>query len=249
MSDSNLLKEQMRHVVTSLTSTDETMVKGSYVAETFAQAAKHRLLLALSQITNPFFSALIFILQLVAMMWAPFYTIGFIRSSPHHLQHARSLVSRIRGTWRQQHQAPVAHPQQTQPSPMPRSFCDQSSLSGPSDDAPHVSSSLDDTTSDTPAVASPSDTFVDFTRPDSPFPQSSPSPQLPLIRPGQQASSYFMLLCIDLAECQRTVICPVQKQFQPFGKNVLMSVLAFPAPPTTLGADLPYWFQELEETF
>ena len=48
MSEVNHLKEQIQHVLTSLTTTDETTVNGSYVAYTFADA------LALSQITNPF---------------------------------------------------------------------------------------------------------------------------------------------------------------------------------------------------
>ncbi|XP_076799899.1 uncharacterized protein LOC143444989 [Clavelina lepadiformis] len=142
MSEANLLKEQMRHVMTSLTTTDETMINGSYVADTFAHAAKQTLLLALSQITNPFLSALIFILQLLAMMWALFHTIGFIRSSPHHLQYARSLVSRVRA-WRHQQQAPVARPQLPQPLPLPRRSRDEPSPSGSSDDAPPASSSRD----------------------------------------------------------------------------------------------------------
>ncbi|CAK8685312.1 unnamed protein product [Clavelina lepadiformis] len=44
MSEANLLKEKMRHVITSLTTTDETMINGSYVADTFAHAAKQTLL-------------------------------------------------------------------------------------------------------------------------------------------------------------------------------------------------------------
>ena len=68
MSEVNHLKEQMGHVLTNLTTTDETMVNCPYVADTFAHAAKETLLLALSQITNPFLSALIIILQLLAMM-------------------------------------------------------------------------------------------------------------------------------------------------------------------------------------
>ncbi|CAK8688540.1 unnamed protein product [Clavelina lepadiformis] len=143
MSEANLLKEQMRHVMTSLTTTDETMINRSYVADTFAHAAKQTLLLALSQITNPFLSALIFILQLLAMMWALFHTIGFIRSSPHHLQYARSLVSRV-CAWRHQQQAPVASPQLPQPLPLPRRSRDEPSPSGSSDDAPPASSSRDD---------------------------------------------------------------------------------------------------------
>ena len=54
------------------------MVKGSYIADTFVHAAKQTLLLALSQFTIPFFSFLVFILQLLAMMWVLFLTIGFI---------------------------------------------------------------------------------------------------------------------------------------------------------------------------
>ncbi|CAK8692906.1 unnamed protein product [Clavelina lepadiformis] len=130
----------MRNVITSLTTTDETMINGSYVADTFAHAAKQTLLLALSQITNPFLSALIFILQLLAMMWALFHTIGFIRSSPQHLRYARSLVSRIRAG-RSHRDAP---PQQTQPSPLLRRSRDQPSSSGSSDDAPPASSSRDE---------------------------------------------------------------------------------------------------------
>ncbi|CAK8698199.1 unnamed protein product [Clavelina lepadiformis] len=82
MSEANLLKEQMRHVLTSLTTTDETT-------------------------------------------------------------YARSLVSQIRAC-RHQHQAPVAHPQQTQPSPLLRRSRDQPSSSGSSDDASPASSSRDD---------------------------------------------------------------------------------------------------------
>ncbi|CAK8676808.1 unnamed protein product [Clavelina lepadiformis] len=129
---SSLLRYSL-HVLTSLTTTDETMINNSYVADTFAHAAKPTLLLAMSQIKNPFLSALIFIL--LAMTWALFHTIGFIRSSPHHLQYARSLVSRM-CAWRHQLQAPVAHPQQTQPSPLLRRSRDQPSSSGPSDEAP-----------------------------------------------------------------------------------------------------------------
>ena len=54
---------------------------------------------------------------------------------------------------------------------------------------------------------------------------------------------------IDLADWQRTVIRPVQKQFQPFGKNILVPVLAFPAPPTTSATGLLSGFQQSEETF
>ncbi|CAK8675489.1 unnamed protein product [Clavelina lepadiformis] len=143
MSEANLLKEKMRHVITSLTTTDETAINGSYVADTFAHAAKQTLLLALSQITNPFLSALIFILQLLAMMWALFHTIGFIRSAPHHLQYARSLVCRIRAG-RHQQQATDARPQQTHPSPLLRRSRDQSYPSGSSDDAPPAASSRDE---------------------------------------------------------------------------------------------------------
>ncbi|CAK8697789.1 unnamed protein product [Clavelina lepadiformis] len=140
MSEANLLKEKMRNVITSLTTTDETMINGSYVADTFAHAAKQTLLLALSQITNPFLSALIFVLQLLAMMWAFCHTIGFIRSSPQHLRYARSLVSRIRAG-RSHRDAP---PQQTHPSPLLRRSRDQPSSSGSSDDAPPASSSRDE---------------------------------------------------------------------------------------------------------
>ncbi|CAK8695154.1 unnamed protein product [Clavelina lepadiformis] len=143
MSEANLLKEKMRHVITSLTTTDETVINGSYVVDTFAHAAKQTLLLALSQITNPFLSALVFILQLLAMMWAFFHTIGFIRPSPQHLRYARSLVSRIRAG-RHQQQARDARPQQTQPSPLLRRSRDQPSSSGSSDDAPPAASSRDE---------------------------------------------------------------------------------------------------------
>ncbi|CAK8696796.1 unnamed protein product [Clavelina lepadiformis] len=134
-------------VLTSLTTTNETMVNGSYVASTFAHAAKQTLLLALSHITNridyEFFLALIFILQLLVMMWALFHTIGFIQSYPYHLQYARFLVSSVR-VWRHQHRASVGHPQQTESSPLPRRSRNQPSSSGLSDDVPPAFSSRDD---------------------------------------------------------------------------------------------------------
>ncbi|CAK8686593.1 unnamed protein product [Clavelina lepadiformis] len=53
----------------------------------------------------------------------------------------------------------------------------------------------------------------------------------------------------DLADWQRTVLRPVHKQFQLYGKDISVPILAFPAPPTTSAEDLLLWFQRLEETF
>ncbi|XP_076799804.1 uncharacterized protein LOC143444896 [Clavelina lepadiformis] len=76
-----------------------------------------------------------------------------------------------------------------------------------------------------------------------------PKPQLPIIRPGEQGSSSFMPRRADLADWQRTVLRPVHKQFQLYGKDISVPILAFPAPPTTSAEDLLLWFQRLEETF
>ncbi|CAK8690458.1 unnamed protein product [Clavelina lepadiformis] len=107
----------------------------------------------------------------------------------------------------------------------------------------------DDSTTYTKAVASLTTSFAELTRPDSRPPQSQPSPQLPLIRPRQHGSTFFMPRYNDLAEWQRTVIRPVQKQFQPFRKSILVSILVFPPPTTNSAADVLSWFQRLEEIF
>ena len=81
----------------------------------------------------------------------------------------------------------------------------------------------DDASSYAMAVASARVTFVVLTRPDSRPSQSRPSSQLSPIRPGQHGTTSYMPRYTDLAEWQRTVIRPVQKQFQPFEKYFSVS--------------------------
>ncbi|CAK8674282.1 unnamed protein product [Clavelina lepadiformis] len=61
---------------------------------------------------------------------------------------------------------------------------------------------IDNTTPDPPAVPSPSATMPDAPIPDSadsPDEQSAPAPQLSIIRPGEQGSSYLLPRRADLA--------------------------------------------------